>query len=84
MTSEEHEDLEIYNKQGEFLQEFYKLNDFLSNAFLFLKTPTRFELVSSGLQPDTYPLGHSVISLIKLLQLKQLSTILIYVPCSIV
>jgi len=31
MTGEKHEDLEIYNKQGEFLQEFYKLNDFLSN-----------------------------------------------------
>ena len=31
MTNEQHECLEIYNKQGEFLQEFYKLNDFLSN-----------------------------------------------------
>lgn len=31
MTSEEQVDLEIYSKQGEFLQEFYKLDDFLFN-----------------------------------------------------
>lgn len=52
MTSEEHEDLEIYNKQGEFLQEFYKLNDFLSNEQTYsILEQERIDTFEKNLEP---------------------------------
>jgi hypothetical protein len=52
MTSEEHEDLEIYNKQGEFLQEFYKLNDFLSNEQTYsILEQDRIDRFEKNLEP---------------------------------
>ena len=52
MTSEEREDLEIYNKQGEFLQEFYKLNDFLSNEQTYsILEQDRIDRFEQNLEP---------------------------------
>lgn len=52
MASEEHEDLEIYNKQGEFLQEFYKLNDFLSNEQTYsILEQDRIDRFEQNLEP---------------------------------